>query len=78
MLLFVTFFICFALFHPDYMRPINSSRRELLFLPLVVQNGQVFVILQEFKSPHHQMQILPRCCPQMQIVSRNAESAKKH
>ena len=75
---FVTFFICLTIFHLNYMRAIDSSRREFLFLPLVVQNGQVFVILQEFESPRHQMQILPRCCHQMQILSRNAESAKKH
>ena len=60
------------------MRAIDSSRREFLFLPLVVQNIQVFVILQEFKSLCHQMQILSFLHHEMQILSRNAESAKKH
>ena len=46
---FVTFPTLFVTFSHGFMRAINSPRRELLFLPLVVQNIQVFVILHEFK-----------------------------
>ena len=56
------------------MRAIDRSHREFLFLPLLVQNGQVFAILQESKVALHLNAILATEC---KILSRNAESAKK-
>ena len=63
------------------MRTIDRSHREFLFLPLLVQNGQVFTILQQFKVALHLNAILATEC---KILSRNAnlpqnaESAKEN
>ena len=62
---FITFVICVSLFHPDWMHAMVSTRPELLFLPLVIQNGQVFMILERFKVT----------CKKMQILQKNVKSS---
>ena len=58
------------------MRAIDSPRRELSFLLLLVQNGQVFVILQGFKVALPPNANLVISLPPNANLSRNAGSAK--